>query len=984
MSDNSGKNLSRRFQNMNPHVLQRPQNPPIPATPIRPVQSQKMACKKGPAEFIKLEQHPTGLYAVDVDDRFHFLSEMQIHSVIHVKPNVLYKKGDFYEIKVNDSVIHLTPTEYDNNTTVYNKLIEASNCPIKKFVSDVKLKKLFKEFLSTKYSEIALDFYFGWKRKENNPDQFAFYLFNEKTHAIAKNMALDIVPNDLVLPEHKHLTVIPHAYAYNSFQNTLAQNIATLFETITNTKLRSIFFLTVHAAALYSLLMELGSPLNIGLFINCENARINHSFCNLFKWYDDDPIPISETDAAFKSLLSQRKDQPLLIKDFNCKTDNRDTLTTSIRNGSIYKLFSNSENQAKLQALPIIISDYHSPFSVSSEFIHLEITSSDLSEDACATMRRFTEVLHEYIKYFIAFVQKNTDLLKRHLTSAKDSVFREKCNDIELTEQKLLALCCLRGLEKIIRDYHESFSIEESTTSRLNNLISADWYDFVFSQLSNHDYEDTFTPIIRHFSDALKDFLRKNEIFDMRKRSDPKNGTNCDPNKKGIVYLFDNCVCLSKEAFSYVRDSCNIPPRKLLEAFRETEFLIESNWNTECAPTRRKVDNSKGEKFEVKLYMIPFAKLGLGTKQQPSCKKASFDYKIELGETEDGDSIIFSAIEDLNNHVYVSGQTGSGKSYKLMEMISQLPSQGVRCILFASTRDFSPTSEKYYNNLPAKDTDVINFKDSSYSILPFCAIYEDESIDFRSERILNCISSLGEFGDKQKERIRKSLTSFIKSSPDTANYSNFCLHFMLKDKKLSSEDKLQDTLNNLCNYLPDGSELVDWHLDTPGITVVDLYKNFAASQIPKIIQLITGYIIHLRKYDKRKTFSPVVFVYDECQELSMHEDTQIAYLLRQGRKLGFSGWFSTQWLTKESSKNALGDVKNKIYFSPAKANQSEAAQEIYDLTAGSTPTATKSGYRSALSSLGVGQFIYVANKQAITSCDPKITSTEFSLDEIIF
>ena len=81
----------------------------------------------------------------------------------------------------------------------------------------------------------------------------------------------------------------------------------------------------------------------------------------------------------------------------------------------------------------------------------------------------------------------------------------------------------------------------------------------------------------------------------MRKRSDPKNGTNCDPNKKGIVYLFDNCVCLSKEAFSYVRDSCNIPPRKLLEAFRETEFLIESNWNTECAPTRRKVDNSKGK-----------------------------------------------------------------------------------------------------------------------------------------------------------------------------------------------------------------------------------------------------------------------------------------------------------------------------------------------------------------------------------------------------
>lgn len=116
----------------------------------------------------------------------------------------------------------------------------------------------------------------------------------------------------------------------------------------------------------------------------------------------------------------------------------------------------------------------------------------------------------------------------------------------------------------------------------------------------------------------------------------------------------------------------------------------------------------------------------------------------------------------------------------------------------------------------------------------------------------------------------------------------------------------------------------------------------------------------------------------------MHDETQIAYLLRQGRKLGFAGWFSTQWLNTESSKNALGDIQKRLYFAPARENRPEVAQDIADVTSNSIQATTKAEYRGILTRLSVGQFVYVDDKHVILSNDPEVGSTDFSLEDIIF
>lgn len=88
---------------------------------------------------------------------------MVIHSVTLVHPDPLYRKSDFYQIKVNNSSAFLTVIEYQNGKTLISKLIEASGSDFQKIGSDLQIRKLLKEFLSTLFNEERIGFYYGWK-----------------------------------------------------------------------------------------------------------------------------------------------------------------------------------------------------------------------------------------------------------------------------------------------------------------------------------------------------------------------------------------------------------------------------------------------------------------------------------------------------------------------------------------------------------------------------------------------------------------------------------------------------------------------------------------------------------------------------------------------------------------------------------------------------------------------------------------------------
>lgn len=942
-------------------VLQPGNNNMIPS-----YQNTKPKCTSTERLFTHIEQRSSGLYAIDNQGRSSFLTAMTIDSVTHIFPDKLFRIKDFYQISITNAKepLLLTSAEYDRNETLMNKLAEASGTGFEQLASPLRMGKLFKAFLSPMVTAQDIKFYYGW---ESGSEGWCFSLHNGKTHS-SREMSL-------VSPSGTHLL---SETIYVDFQHSTLNSTAALMETITNIDKRSLLFLWLHAASLYSLLNKVGFPIGVGLCLNSQSPQFTICLRELLEWYDDKSIPITETPKQFLALLTQRKDQPLLISDTIGETKNREVLMNCVREGCIPLTIKGEEEKFSLQALPTVIGNCRSTLCSSAEFMLLEINDDDLVDNACNTISTLHKYLRFHIKYFLKFIQKNISTLERFLAEARRQVFADSSKFSGLTEQSLLTICAFLGLDKIIREYYAQIYADNILINRLHNLISNDWYEYLFDLLTGtSSHEGTYIDIVNVFATVVKDNIKADK-FDVRGRYDAKNGTACAPDKNGIIYLFDGYICLTRPAYLHAQKSCNVKAQTLLSALRETGALIESNINATTGTTRRKVYTLDGIAVEEFIYMFVASKLGISFKKK-ACKSTNSlpVFTLQLGISESSAPIHFNG--GNNNHIFISGGSGLGKSTKIKELVAQLPSKNVRCIIFDGSGDYASDFGYCPDGWPVDNCKIFKIKNSLYSAFPFCLLNDHETPELRVSRLLVCFTSIFDVGPKQKEVLEGALFHYLQNNTSPSLNGFLSTIFEESDVGAELDEKVKVSIQNMCNYLPDGSNMFDWELDSPGVTIVDLHKDYGDSQKSTIIQLMTGLILHMRNNQPRQAFSPVVLVYDECQHLNLGEHTQIGTLLREGRKWGFSGWFSTQWVGKDSVKQALGDVSTRLYFQPNRSNLSEVAQDLCDFN-----SETKQTNRSMLSKLQTGQFVCVSNNDVILSQAPHISSSDYSVDDIIF
>ena len=154
-------------------------------------------------------------------------------------------------------------------------------------------------------------------------------------------------------------------------------------------------------------------------------------------------------------------------------------------------------------------------------------------------------------------------------------------------------------------------------------------------------------------------------------------------------------------------------------------------------------------------------------------------------------------------------------------------------------------------------------------------------------------------------------------------------------------------LQFLDTMLPRGSDPHDWKLDQPGITVVDLHQYDAAYQ-NILIEFLLSTICGPRMSAPPSKEHPVLFVFDECQRISLGEGSFANRLLREGRKFQLSAWFSTQWISDRESQKALDQAALRIYFRPDTSSlhktvlslglECKEQQKTYERRLGSLPT----------------------------------------------
>lgn len=333
------------------------------------------------------------------------------------------------------------------------------------------------------------------------------------------------------------------------------------------------------------------------------------------------------------------------------------------------------------------------------------------------------------------------------------------------------------------------------------------------------------------------------------------------------------------------------------------------------------------------------------------------DFSIRLGRTRIGTELIWSGAS--NSHIYVSGQSGRGKSFFLKHCIAQLPSQGVRCIIFDYAGDLHEFAVPY---------DCLDVRTQAgidpFRLLDFGQDRIEKPYD-TAVRVAEVVLSVGNVrGSLQQVLLRNLLKEYIDKGDTRSGFSGLIAQIR-KDPELAR--MMAPTLlrlQDLDNLLPLASRDFSWGLEQPGITVLKFDSLPYISAQTMITQFLL-FDLWSEKLCRSENSCPVVAVLDECQRFRFSESSIFNRILREGRKYHFSAWFASQWINDKRAVEALSQPALQVCFYPG-SNHVNALS-------GRLPRDTHSAveYKRLIQGLGIGEFLYIdLQGKPVVNCVP--------------
>lgn len=331
------------------------------------------------------------------------------------------------------------------------------------------------------------------------------------------------------------------------------------------------------------------------------------------------------------------------------------------------------------------------------------------------------------------------------------------------------------------------------------------------------------------------------------------------------------------------------------------------------------------------------------------------DFTLSLGRSRSGRELRWCNAS--NPHISISGRSGSGKSYCLKRLMAQLPKQGVRCIVFDISDDFSNLS--LLRRFAGEGVEITAADVRKEVVInPFQKLSMNERLQEEGRDVAARLSaSLKELyhfpGDKQTMYLCDALANFLEETPHAWDLNEF-ISFVERDETRAKHMLTSlIRLKHLATMVHGGKEGYRWDLDTPGITIIRF------DRIPDTISqaILTEFLLDdlwNRKVRAGADACPVVVVLDECQRLRFGEQSMPSRILREGRKFEFAGWFSSQWMDDKRTLSALGQAALQIHFHPDPTRARSLARM---LSQGKTRETGE--FEGALSSLKVGEFLYL-------------------------
>ncbi|WP_303825841.1 ATP-binding protein [Ruminococcus flavefaciens] len=464
-------------------------------------------------------------------------------------------------------------------------------------------------------------------------------------------------------------------------------------------------------------------------------------------------------------------------------------------------------------------------------------------------------------------------------------------------------------------------------------FFGADVEQFIIKWLSSQSEEGTSNDehlfsafgvcINKYFSDNNFNWIRRKKYMVFDKGSDLGIYDN------EFIYLETMRV---KETVQKNMDIKNF--NVVTDTLNDFGALNINDMNSKCY--RFHVQNSKGEPYILYTYGISLNLINAENRKRlelAEYQKYLLDYLdleenkvLPLGITADGryvgKDIAFG--NKSNDHIFITGQSGKGKSFCSANLLPLLAMLGSRMLVCDVSDSF--TRNEVLRALPAEVVDAlfdfieVNVGKRKLPVNPLF-IGDCTGLPAKKRRIVSFIKAIAGKLDKEETRLLASIISeMLKKYPNITSVTTEMLRKALKrGGKIGNYvySLISSTLDDIDNI---GVEEQGWEKffeKTKKIPVV----SFGNESGDNVHSLIDAMISSAFEWQRDHDTAPLTVVVDEIKDQNFAEGSPLHTILTQGRKFHTKFIGMTQQYISTSS-HAIDVVKEagiKIFFRPAKS-----------------------------------------------------------------
>ena len=317
-----------------------------------------------------------------------------------------------------------------------------------------------------------------------------------------------------------------------------------------------------------------------------------------------------------------------------------------------------------------------------------------------------------------------------------------------------------------------------------------------------------------------------------------------------------------------------------------------------------------------------------------------------------------------NRHILISGKSGVGKTYFMQCLLLELTKNNISSLIFDYTDGFKKSKlEPEFKEFLGDRIDQFHVQVKGFPINPFKKNMKEIDEDYFvpetnidvAERTRSVFAAVYKgMGDQQANAIYRATMKGLEKYDSKMN-----LKYLKAELEIDGSSNAKTVLAKIEPLIDrnpfDMESEYNWedHRKKEGIVFVVQLSGF----VREVQLIVTEFILwdlwnfNLSHGDKSKPF-PVIL--DEAQNLDHSEKSPSAKVLTEGRKFGWSGWYATQFMQGQMSKDEIQRLQmasQKIYFSPPESEINDMAGFL------STESNLKKEWATKLAKIGKGQCV---------------------------